>query len=366
MTTTLTRRSDARLDEILIDRGGVREGRMTIAADPADPLAMFPAMLQAVRARGGEVCSQFVLGGTRHRPATWNAMGGVDWPITWLQGDACSGAHLRATQAFVVYGAAAEPVTLDGRVVGKVFRTPDATVCHLGDLLPGDLTASREVQARQLFEKMRAALESAGLALGDLVRTWLYLDRLLEWYDAFNAVRTQFFRETGIMEGLVPASTGIGAGNPAGAALVAAALAIRPHSGAVAAQAVASPLQCPALDYRSSFSRAAEVRWPECRELMISGTASIAPDGRSVHVGDTASQIARTMEVVEAILSSRGMSWSDTTRAIAYFTDMRDAHLLADFRRQCGLPPMPLALSHATVCRDDLMFEIELDAVRVD
>ena len=74
-------------------------------------------------------------------------------------------------------------------------------------------------------------------------------------------------------------------------------------------------------------------------------------------------QIDRTMKVVHAILESRGMAWRNTTRAIAYFQDMKSAPLLADYCRANGIMDLPVVNAHATVCRHDLLFEIELDAV---
>ena len=100
--------------------------------------------------------------------------------------------------------------------------------------------------------------------------------------------------------------------------------------------------------------------------LTISGTASIEPGGQTAHVGDTEKQIALTMEVVEAILKSRGLGWGDTARAIAYFKDINEAHLLEQYCIEHNLPELPVAISHADVCRHDLLFEIELDAVKID
>jgi hypothetical protein len=80
-------------------------------------------------------------------------------------------------------------------------------------------------------------------------------------------------------------------------------------------------------------------------------------------VGDVENQIALTMEVVGAILQSRRMSWADTSRAIAYFKDIEDAPLLDEYRRRKHLPHIPIAVAHGDICRGDLLFEIEIDAV---
>ena len=132
---------------------------------------------------------------------------------------------------------------------------------------------------------MEAALRLAGMDFSHVVRTWLFLDEILAWYRELNQARDAFFTSRGVYDGLVPASTGIGARNPAGTAVVAELLAVQPKSSRVRIRSVPSPLQCPALQYHSSFSRAVEVAQPDHRRLFISGTASIGPDGRSAHAG---------------------------------------------------------------------------------
>jgi len=163
--------------------------------------------------------------------------------------------------------------------------------------------------------------------------------------------------------GSLPASTGIGARNAGGAALVVAAWAMQPLDGKAYAREVGSPLQCPAPKYGSSFSRAMEVASGGVRRLFISGTASIHPDGTTAWVGDIEKQVALTMEVVAAILQSRGMDYRDVTRATAYF---KAPEFKPAFEAWCAareLADLPVVPLHADVCRDALLFEIELDAV---
>jgi enamine deaminase RidA (YjgF/YER057c/UK114 family) len=221
-------------------------------------------------------------------------------------------------------------------------------------------------QTSVVFQNMEKALNSVGMDFSHVVRTWLYINNILDWYDDFNIVRTDFFNKRNVFEGLVPASTGVGVANPESAALVAEVLAIKPDSDKIQIEKVGSPLQCPATDYKSSFSRAVEVKFSDYKRLYISGTASIDGDGNTIYVGDVKKQIARTMEVVEAILKSREMDWTDVSRAIAYFPDLSKAYLLEDYCKQNAIPHMPLAIAHGDICRDDLLFEIEVDAVKVD
>ena len=98
------------------------------------------------------------------------------------------------------------------------------------------------------------------------------------------------------------------------------------------------------------------------RELYISGTASIEPGGKTVHLDDFSAQVGLSMDVVEAILKSRAMGWNDCTRAIGYIQDPRNAPLLLDYLCKHGLQHLPITLIHADICRTDLLFEIELEA----
>lgn len=327
---------------------------------------VFGRVQAELRDRDATIALQVLFGGRRFHDQATAAMGQPDWPVTLLHGDACSGENLTGMQFVALSGADLQPVMDGGRKVGHWFDTDDARYCLLGDIRADDLSLSREEQAEEVFLKMERLLKKAGMAFADTVRTWLYLNQLLEWYDALNEVRSRFFEERGIFDRLVPASTGIGAGSAAGEAMVAALLAVKPKNDKVKAVAVPSPLQCPALDYKSSFSRAVEVQQPGSRLLMISGTASIEPGGATVHVDSTARQIELSMQVVQEILESRGMGWEHVVRSIVYFKDAREAHLLNRYCAENHLPVFPFVVSHADVCRHDLLFEIELDAVKVN
>lgn len=280
-----------------------------------------------------------------------------DWPVTWLRGNpALPGVHLHA-----VKGVPVERLTFGGRVVGSVFNDGVARHCRLGGLRPARASDSPASQARATFELLEAALRDAGMTFANVARTWFYLDQILAWYGDFNKVRDEFFRKRNVFDGLVPASTGIGGANVAGTALVAGAYAVT--GGQLAA--VPSPLQCPALKYGSSFSRVVELKMPDHCRLWISGTASIAPGGETVHIGDVPGQIALTMQVVAAILESRGMSWTDTSRAIAYVREATAAQQFQQYRVANGLTDLPVVTTQNVICRDDLLFEIEVDAGRL-
>ena len=232
---------------------------------------------------------------------------------------------------------------------------------------PDDISASPYEQALSAFEAVERELREAGMDFSDVVRTWIYADRILDWYGDFNKARNEFFTERGVYDRDVPASTGIGWTNGIGAKLVVGVFAAKAKApGSVEFEALPSPLQCQALEYGSSFSRAAEVRTPAWTRVIVSGTASIKPDSHDVaHVGDIDAQIDCTMNAVAAIYESRGLSLKDVSGALVY---LKEERYRENWERWLAAhPEYPREHSRAIVadvCRDEWLFEIESDALK--
>jgi enamine deaminase RidA (YjgF/YER057c/UK114 family) len=347
---------------------GTGHDSITVTASIPDERAaraVFNDAANVVREHGAHPVSQMVFGATDRFASVMDeaesAFGDMHWPVTWIEG----GREIVGTQIMAVRGVDVQPFDLAGRLVGATYEDAVARYAHVGGFCSLDVFGARPDQARQTFDGLQAALEAVGMDFGNVVRTWLYLDDILGWYREFNEVRWTFFAERNVTQNSMPASTGIGAANPLGSAVLASCFAVQPKENSVEVTIVDSPLQCPASDYRSSFSRATELLVGLERRLFVSGTASIAPDGETAHVGDVRAQIALTMEVVGAILASRGMDWPNVTRAIAYFPSLGDAPQLGAYCLERGIPPLPVAITQGVVCRDDLLFEIEVDAVAI-
>ena len=290
-------------------------------------------------------------------------LGTVDWPLTWIEGAACGPGPLAGMHALAVAGCPVETVSLGDSVVGRSFSDRWAKHLLLGGLRPLNPDQPRWIQARQSFETLESALAAGGMNFAHLARTWFFLDDILSWYGPFNDVRTGFFRERGVFQRLVPASTGVSGRNASGAAVMAGAWAAQPIDGAFRMSEVKSPRQCPAPDYGSSFSRAVELVSPDLRRLLVSGTASIAPDGQSVCPGDIEAQIDLTMDVIRAILVSRRMDFPDASRVTAYFKRPEHAAVFDQWRARLGLAEWPVIYTQADICRDELLFELEMDAL---
>jgi len=119
----------------------------------------------------------------------------------------------------------------------------------------------------------------------------------------------------------------------------------------------------------SSFSRALRLDIKGVTIVLISGTASVDEDGKTVHVGDFRAQCWRTYQNITGLLEAEGATWKDVVRTTCYLRDIeRDYEAFNEIRTQFfmeqGLNPLPASTGiQAILCRPDLLVEIEAIAI---
>ncbi len=363
----LTRAQHPGLQSSVISQGEFCEYHLTLSPLPGEDLAaMLRRLARFLKDSSATIVKQDIFAPVELYDSTLallnKILGTRTWPITWTDGMGCPDGGIGGMQVTAVAGVAVEPVTFAGRVVGAIYQDPFARHYLLGDLRASSGSGTPGVQTAQTYEQLEMALALKGMTMFNVVRTWFFLDDILGWYDEFNRVRNTFYTERKLIERLVPASTGVGVKNPYGRALVLGAWAVEPLNGGMTVGMLPSPLQCPAPCYGSCFSRAVEIVTPGHRRVMVSGTASIEPGGASIHPGEMQKQVDLTMEVIEAILGTRKLSFADVSRSTAYIKFPKDAAVFSDWCRK-HMPDMPAINVRADVCRDELLFELELDAL---
>ena len=215
----------------------------------------------------------------------------------------------------------------------------------------------------QCYEKTARDLEKMGVSFDHVVRTWIYLDDIDTTYTDFNRQRDQFYREQGVFDRLVPASTAIGISAQNEPKMISHVLALKKRSDQVVVRAVESPLQCSAMDYQVSFSRALEIQTPDYRRLLISGTASINAEGQTVYIDSIEKQTEQTAKVIDALLASNQMELRHITRLLSYTKIAEDCEFTSQFIEK-WLPANDGVMNvHADVCRDNLLVEFEAEVV---
>jgi enamine deaminase RidA (YjgF/YER057c/UK114 family) len=299
-------------------------------------------------------------------------------PHTYLEGRPCRGGALAGIQAWSVRrgdGVEGLPPDDAGGRPGAGFRTDRGTVLFLSALTGRAGSAATgggaEAECRAMFEAADAALRAHGLAFRDVARTWIFMDRLLADYGDLNAARTAFFARSGLVapgaDSRLPASTGIQGRHASGAAAVMDLLAVRPAPGAdVACTPLPSTRQDAAFAYGSAFSRGMRVGTDDASLVLVSGTASIGPDGLTRYRGDPQGQVAESYLDVAAVLRAAGARFPDVVQAVRYHKDESAWQVHREMADLGLLPDLPAVDVFEDVCRPDLLFEMEATALRRD
>lgn len=276
--------------------------------------------------------------------------------------DELSAPELAGVRVISITGVTPEFKTSQAASKCVYYRVGNDEYCRgLGITIPTNSMPLNDYTFANLVE-MEELLKLFGMDFSDLVRTWFYNKNILDWYSDFNAGRTAFFNSRKVFEHLLPASTGIGSPNPAKVPIQSAFIALKGAANRGKVFEIESPLQCGAPKYGSSFSRAVEFDMPNYKRIMVSGSASIDFVGNTVHFGDIKKQVKLTMDVIAAILESRGLEFADTISSVAYCMHPEYIEAFREWMEQnCKIPYVP---SYSTVCRSDLMFEVELEACR--
>ncbi|MGA7838225.1 MAG: hypothetical protein WB996_09675 [Ignavibacteriaceae bacterium] len=313
-----------------------------------------------------KIISQFLFGNIQQKILNKEIVSGyfdsINWPLSVIS----QKGKMWGTLITAIKTDNLKTIYSEDKPLGNYYDDKHSEYVILGDILPPPEIPSKELGTSAVFHLIESTLEKVNMNFTNVVRTWFYLDDLLNWYREFNIERTNYFNSRNVFNTLIPASTGIGVANIDSRHLLSAAFAVKPKSGRVKIKAVPSPLQCPAVDYKSSFSRAVEIEHPNYTNLIISGSASIDLDGQSTNIGDTYKQIELTMDVVYGILNSRGMNWGNVTKAIAYFKNRNDIEYYYNYCDRNNILSMPLVMIEADVCRQELLFEIEMDAIKIN
>jgi 2-iminobutanoate/2-iminopropanoate deaminase len=119
----------------------------------------------------------------------------------------------------------------------------------------------------------------------------------------------------------------------------------------------------------SSFSRGMRIDLNGLTILLVSGTASIDENGKSVHIGDFRAQMRRTLANITGLLESEGCTWHDIVRTTCYLRDIeRDYEAFNQertaFYKEQALDPLPASTGiQAILCRPELLIEIEAIAM---
>ena len=293
-----------------------------------------------------------------------------DNPVTYLQGDPPWGEGFAGAIIHAVAPISADDVWTiqdNGVPCGRAWRKNTATYLMLQNIQAQ--SGSMTTQVRSMLDRTERILGEHGASYRDVARTWFYLSDILDWYASFNKVRNEKYGEFGIMPGpgdrdiLLPASTGIRAYLPSGAAAAMDLLALVPEAGRPSVRRLTNTAQLDAFRYGAAFSRGAVIKEDDLRIIQISGTAAIDEHGISLYPGDIRSQIKCTFDRIQTLLDQEGAELRDIAAATVYVKRAEYADIFREIAVERGLADFPAVCVVADVCREELLFEIDAEAV---
>lgn len=100
--------------------------------------------------------------------------------------------------------------------------------------------------------------------------------------------------------------------------------------------------------------------------MQISGTASIDNHGKTIYIKDPYQQIKRTLLNIKNLLNNVGLDFSDIVCSTCFFKDPSSYKLLKKIIEELNITDFPSINVIANVCRDNLLFEIDAIAVKID
>ena len=270
-----------------------------------------------------------------------------------------------------------EVVNLEGSGCGRILRVAGSTrdsadrrAVHLrrAYLTLSGISAPEFDQATEqtwaVFEKAESALKQSGADFRSVARTWMWLRDILSWYGDFNNVRNKFFTKRGIIgEGSresMPASTGIGLGPSNGGKCAMDLTAVLEPADLIQYLQTVGRQHC-AFDYGSAFSRASRAITPAGQTVFVSGTAAIDANGVTTNIGDAVGQINATIENVRAVLKDMNCRDEDVVQVTAYCKTPEVEKIFNELKDR---PAWPWVTMICPICRDELLFEIEVSAMQ--
>ena len=365
-----------------LERDSFSEAYLTVAASGGaaprqEAVALYEQLAEVVAERGIQPVQEKIYGPIAEREPVLAARQAVlrhagleDLPCTYIDGRPGLTREITGLQLWGIVPKPGGGVTVATRygdsATGRVIRGGDFEILHLSPLVGGQGTGVGQADA--MFRQAARALHEYGYSYRNVVRTWIYLDQILTWYDDFNRARTAFHTDEGL-DGRIdgapfPASTAI-QGRGGAEACRMDLLAVRPRDGASVdtRPVLGSRRQPDAFLYGSGFARAMSLGIEGRRTLYVSGTASIDLEGRTAHPGDREGQARETLRSIEALLDEQGGRLRDIAAGTLFHKDEETLVAYRAIAQRLGWADLPLIPVRSDVCRPELLIEIEAVAL---
>jgi len=364
--TQVKRVSASQVDELYLNLCPIEQ-----ATSSTQAVALYQSATEILSQHKAHILSERIFAGPESIAALEQAreeyLGNINdgVPATTLTAPAPGDTQIAGIQIHAITGKVVpKPLYFQDIIVGRTYEQDGRRWVFLSGLTAAQ-GESREAQARGVYELAARILHSCDMTFRHVARTWVWIRNILDWYDQFNAARTTIYRQENLVDNCghtqyLPASTGIGVAPTDGSACTLDLIAISDGDQSIRFFQ-SSQDQNSAFSYGSAFARAVTAPMPSGSALLVSGTAAIDQNGITEHPGDIQNQINATIQHIRTLMNEAGWSESQITSAIAYSKTPQVAHIFSDEWSELNWPRVEMI---ADVCRDDLLFEMEVTAAR--
>jgi len=99
--------------------------------------------------------------------------------------------------------------------------------------------------------------------------------------------------------------------------------------------------------------------------ISVGGTAPVAPDGKTVGIGNATLQAERCFEIIGDALERAGAGWRDVVRTRLILTDIEDWRAVVEVRKKyCReAKPVDTIMQVSRFVNPEWLVEVEVDAV---
>ena len=251
------------------------------------------------------------------------------------------------------------------QAMGMIVTTDAYEYHYQRNLLAEGMIGAAD-QTTHLLGVPGCCVQSNGVVLPEVIRTWIYISNIDVNYLAISNARNQVFDRFGINRDTgFPASTGIdGRSNDYRDIVLLDVLAVKGLKTGQSRAMCAPNNMNPTMEYGVAFERGRELVFGDRRHLYISGTASINNRGEILYPGDVSRQVERAIENVAALLASSGAELTDMRYIVVYLRDVSDAAVVDAAIAASPLSSVPLVTVYGPVCRPGWL--VELEGVAID
>jgi enamine deaminase RidA (YjgF/YER057c/UK114 family) len=227
-----------------------------------------------------------------------------------------------------------------------------------------DSSHSPAEQTKNGFDDATLMLTSRGASLRDHgVRTWIYCKDVDVFYAGMVDSRRALFAQQE-MNGDTHyiASTAIEGGPAHKNGLVAIDIYSQLDLAPGQVTYLYDSNYLPARNHQVAFEYGTKIDYRDRAHLFPSGTGSVDPSLKILHVGDVMRQLDRALENIEALLRAGKAGLQDLTHMIVYLRDPTDYKRVARCLDE-RFAELPKIIVQAPVCNPDWLVEIETSAI---